>query len=409
MQKPARYATVLAFLVTAAFWAKRRTAEFAGSPYNRVQFEDIPAAEIYALDLRRDSDYVNEGDYLDAVSSPPPRSFASRIKPYAFGLVLLVAAGFSYERFGEWRDRQRFPQIGRSVNIGGRSLNLYCSGFGSPAVVMDSGGGVPGYAWKLVEDGVAKLTRACWYDRAGYGWSDPAPRARTAADVVDDLHKLLHAAGIPPPYVLAGHSLGGFHVRVFAAHYPFETAGLVLVDSADEYDYPGRLPKIIQSPASRYLPRSLIPVFSECFRFVIHAGVRRFLDNRITSPENRLSLQDSLVIHSLQLQPKEADASLNEGLARAETFAQVRAVRSLGSIPLIVLSGAKKPTHDLDDEYENELLDRFMDYRVHVTQAHLATLSTRGRQIILENVGHGIPTEAPEAIVEAVRAVLCNR
>ncbi len=219
LQKPARYTTVLALLIAATLWATRRTAVFAGSPYNGVQFEDVAPVEIYALDFRRDSDYVNDGDYLDAVSSPLPRSFASRIKRFAFGLVLLVTAGFSYEQFGEWRDQHRFPQVGRSVDIGGRSLNLYCSGSGSPAVVMDSGAGAPGYGWKLVEPGIAKLTRACWYDRAGYGWSDPAPRTRTAADIAEDLHKLLHAAGIPPPYVLVGHSLGGFHVRVFAAHY----------------------------------------------------------------------------------------------------------------------------------------------------------------------------------------------
>jgi pimeloyl-ACP methyl ester carboxylesterase len=406
MQKPARYMVVLAFLLTATFWAARRTAAFAGSPYNRVQFEDAAAAEIYALDLRRDSDYANDGDYLDAVSSPPPRSFTSRMKPYAFSSVLLVAAGFSYEQLGEWRDHQRFPQVGRSVDIGGRSLNLYCSGSGSPAVVMDSGAGVPGYGWKLVEPGIAKLTRACWYDRAGYGWSDPAPRARNAADVADDLHKLLHAAGIPPPYLLVGHSLGGFHLRVFAAHYRREVAGLVLVDSADEYEDAGRLPRSMQSPAGRYLPKRLMPTVAQLMRFCIHAGLLRLFDNGVAGPDGRLSLQDTLILHALQLQPKAFDASLKEGLSRPETLAQVKAVRNLGSIPMVVLSGAKKPAVRLDDDFEMELLDRFMNYRIHVTQAHLATLSTRGRQIILENIGHGIPTEAPETIVDAVRDVL---
>jgi pimeloyl-ACP methyl ester carboxylesterase len=408
MQKPARYATVLAFLIAATFWVKRRTAEFAGSQYNRLQFEDVAAAEIYALDLRRDSDYVNEDDYLDAVSSPPPRSWASRLKTCALGSVLLLAGGFSYERFGEWRDHQRFPQVGRSVNIGGRSLNLYCSGFGSPTVVMDSGGGLPGYSWKLVENRIAKLRRACWYDRAGYGWSDPSPGVRTAADVAEDLHKLLHSAGIPAPYVLVGHSLGGFHVRVFAAHYRDEVAGLVLVDSADEYEDGIPLPKSMQSPASRF-PKSLRSIIAQCLRLGIHAGVSRLFDNSVTTPDGNLSARDALIVHTLQLQPKAFDASLNEGLARAETLEQVKAVRSLGSIPLIVLSGAKKPLVNLDGEYENELLDRFMDYRVHVTQAHLATLSTRGRQIILEDAGHGIPVEAPEVIENAVREVLRHR
>lgn len=167
--------------------------------------------------------------------------------------------------------------------------------------------------------------------------------------------------------------------------------------------------KSIQSPASRYVPKSLMPMIGQCSRFCIHAGLARLFDNGVSGPDGGLSLRDTLLVHTLQLQPKAIDASVNEGLSRPETLAQVAAVRSLGSIPLIVLSGARKPAVSLDDESEVELLDRFMDYRVHVTQAHLATLSTRGRQIILENVGHGIPTEAPEAIVNAVRDVLPQR
>jgi pimeloyl-ACP methyl ester carboxylesterase len=99
----------------------------------------------------------------------------------------------------------------------------------------------------------------------------------------------------------------------------------------------------------------------------------------------------------------------DEGLSRTSTLAQVKAVRNLGSIPLIVLAGAKPPDVSPHDESEVELLLRYMDHRVHVTQAHLATLSTCGRQIVLPNVGHGIPAEAPDAIVDAVRSILNQR
>ena len=397
MHNAVRYVVILAFLTVAAIWATRRTAEFSGSPYNRLQFEDAANAEIYALDFRRDSDQQNDDGYLAAVTSPPRRSFPARIRSFLLGASLLVAAGFAYQGFSEWRDRQRFHQVGHSVDIGGRSLNLYCSGFGSPAVVMDSGAGWPGYGWQLVTPGVAKFTRACWYDRAGYGWSDPAPRNRSAADVANDLHSLVHSAGIRPPYLLVGHSLGGFHVRVFAARYATEVAGLVLVDSADEYEermHPG------------IIPEPLMPVVAKLFRFGVHAGVLRVVDNGVEAPEGLLPLRDTLIVHALRLQPKSFDASLNEGLSRPETLRQVKAVKSLGSIPIVVLTGAKKPELQVSDEPEAELLNRFMEHRVHVTQANLAALSTRGRQIILPNVGHGIPTEAPAAIVDAVRDLI---
>ena len=101
------------------------------------------------------------------------------MKRLAMVVVGLLLAGILYEQIGEHRDRKRYPQIGRSVNIGGRTLNLYCSGEGSPSVIFEGAGHTAGYAWANMQREVAKFTRACWYDRAGYGWSDPGPSPRT--------------------------------------------------------------------------------------------------------------------------------------------------------------------------------------------------------------------------------------
>src|SRR6201996_3803324 len=106
----------------------------------------------------------------------------ARLRPFAASVLIALVAGFSYERFSEWRDHVHYSRVGRAVNIGGRTLNIFCSGEGSPAVVFDSGGSQPGYSWVLVQPEVAKATRACWYDRAGYGWSDPAEGPRSSAD-----------------------------------------------------------------------------------------------------------------------------------------------------------------------------------------------------------------------------------
>jgi len=111
-----------------------------------------------------------------------------------FSFAALAFIGIVYERVGEWRDRKRYPQIGSSVDIGGRTLNLYCSGEGSPTVIFESAGHTAGYSWIAIQPEVAKFTRACWYDRAGYGWSDPGPSPRTFAAIANDLHALLTAA-----------------------------------------------------------------------------------------------------------------------------------------------------------------------------------------------------------------------
>ena len=98
-------------------------------------------------------------------------------------IVLATAAGFTYEQIGRSQDRKRLPpQVGRSVDIGGRTLNIYCSGVGSPAVIFESGGNDPGYDWVLVQPNVARFTRACWYDRAGVGLERPAACAPNERD-----------------------------------------------------------------------------------------------------------------------------------------------------------------------------------------------------------------------------------
>src|SRR5215216_1696212 len=144
------------------------------------------------------------------------------------------------------------PQpVGRLVDVGGYRLHLACQGEGSPTVVMEAAIGETGLLWSPVQPTVAQRTRACVYDRAGYGWSDPSPRPRTAAVMVEELHRLLGAAGVPGPYVLVGHSFGGLLVRLYAARYPQEVAGLVLVDSAHEQQH-RRAPAEIRELAPQF-------------------------------------------------------------------------------------------------------------------------------------------------------------
>src|SRR5258708_6417711 len=106
----------------------------------------------------------------------------------ALVFAIALACGTIYQQLAHRRDRQRFPQIGRSIDIGGRTLNLYCSGEGTPIVILESGGAGPGALWMPIQTELAKFTRSCWYDRAGEGWSDPGPFPHTSAAIAGDLH-----------------------------------------------------------------------------------------------------------------------------------------------------------------------------------------------------------------------------
>src|SRR5262249_5997092 len=163
--------------------------------------------------------------------------------------IVALVAGRVYEIVGEKRDKERLPQVGTSIDIGGRSLNIFCTGAGDPPVILESAGG-PGYFWTHIQPEIAKFTTACWYDRAGEGWSESGPFPRTSVAIATDLHELLHRASIPAPYVLVGWSFGGLNVRVYNGLFPQDVAGLVLVDSAHE-DEPKRAPKFFLARTAR--------------------------------------------------------------------------------------------------------------------------------------------------------------
>lgn len=153
-------------------------------------------------------------------------------------LILLASAGALYQwRATAW-DRQEHPPPDELVDIGDHRLHLYCTGTKRPAVILESGAINTYLTWARVQPEVARFTRVCSYDRAGHGWSSPIDEPQRSTDVAADLRQLLREAGVDPPYVLAGHSRGGLHVRTFRARYPETVAGLVLIDSAHEQFYP---------------------------------------------------------------------------------------------------------------------------------------------------------------------------
>ena len=113
---------------------------------------------------------------------------------------------------------------GRFIDVGGFRLHLYATGEGAPVVVFDAALAGSSISWTFVQPAVARFARACAYDRAGFGWSEGGPMPRTAGRIADELRVLLDRAGEPPPYLLVGHSFGGFVTRIFAAKYRADRA-----------------------------------------------------------------------------------------------------------------------------------------------------------------------------------------
>jgi len=330
----------------------------------------------------------------------------SALKKLAIIFVLLVLAGGIYERVGTQRDQQRLTRIGQAVDIGGRSLNINCSGSGSPAVILDSGGSAPGYSNMPLQKLFAKDTRTCWFDRAGLGWSDPSPVTQTSAAIAADLHALLQAAKIAPPYILVGQSFSGFDVRLFTRAYPTEVAGVVLLDSVQE-DQQQYEPRSTLAPVSR-LPAVVRAVLCRAVPLAAHTGLIR-LGTSFSGPDQRIpsgfTPSEAAVLHGLEAQPKAIVASA--GCRAWERSAEeARAAGSLGNVPLLVLTAGRPLT--MGSPAEDRELEQFHEIWLHQLQPKLAALSTRGKQVIVANSTHDVAGDMPGAAAEAVRQLLAE-
>jgi pimeloyl-ACP methyl ester carboxylesterase len=276
------------------------------------------------------------------------------------------------------------PAPGTFVDAGGHRLHILCRGHGQPTVVMDSALGGFAFDWSLVQPEIAKFTRVCAYDRAGYAWSEPNPQApvRTSGQLAHELHTLLETAGISPPYVLVGHSFGGWTVRLFADRFPGEVLGMVLVDAAPE-DIETHLKLSTSSLASRlnFLAR-LVGI--GVIRKRLAPGVMRSMIPDYKHLPPQVWARQAPVA----LKPESFRTAAREVASLRESAAQVRAARRLGDLPLLVLTpGSSSPV--------------WMEL-----QKDLAGLSTQGKLIRVEGAGHYIQLGRPDVVIEAVRQVV---
>ncbi len=153
---------------------------------------------------------------------------------------MIPLLGLLYQWVGSRYDRRRFLRLGQLIDIGSRR-RLFMMEKGSatgPSVIFESGIGATSQNWARIQESVSEFAHTVSYDRLGLGWSTPAVSERIPSKVVEELRAMLQAAGIAPPYLLVGHSFGGLVVRYFAAEYPDEVVGVVLVDAMRTDEWP---------------------------------------------------------------------------------------------------------------------------------------------------------------------------
>jgi pimeloyl-ACP methyl ester carboxylesterase len=325
---------------------------------------------------------------------------------YLFGLVVvLVIVGAVYQLIASSRDAERFPMPGQRIDIGGRSLHLYCSGEGPVTVLLENGLGGNYAAWRLVQSSIAQFARVCSYDRAGMGWSDHSARPTRAEFVTDDLHELVNAAGLKPPFVLVGWSAGGVFVRRYFHDYPDGIIGMVFVDSSQEQQRhrlndPGNTPQQ-QRAADRQLMLCRALAWTGAVRA---SGVMKEMAAPLHMPAD---LEAEMV--AMENRTNYCAGIAREAHGFESDVSQADPPASLGDLPLIVLTrGRPSSPKDFPTPLSQAALDQ-LDQAWLTLQNELAALSTHSSHRIVKDSGHMIPIQAPAAVVDAVRDIVDRR
>ena len=322
-------------------------------------------------------------------------------------LALLVGLIWVLGSRAKARLAARYPAPGRMVDMGGYRLHLNIQGApvaGSPTVVMEAAHSEPCLSWAGVQPVVAKFARVCTYDRAGLGWSESSPKPRTAPSIVEELHTLLAQAGVEPPYVLVGHSIGGLYVRLYAHEHPEQVAGMVLVDAAHEEQY-ARMPEGIVK--MQELSSKMAPLVFGLLQALNSIGLMALLAERKgiwpmpIPPEGRAAYMSVVFSGTRHL-----ETAARETTSIQESFTAVRAqqIGSLGDIPLTVISAGRpaisagRGISAADAEQMKRLQDEM--------HAELAALSTQGKRVIAQESGHYVQVDQPQVVIDAIREVV---
>jgi pimeloyl-ACP methyl ester carboxylesterase len=322
------------------------------------------------------------------------------IVPFSIQVPLLMATTI-YQAIACWvEDRQ--PPPGESIDIGGRRLHLYSAGTAipnRPTIVLDhSLGGVEGYL--LIEE-LAKLSRVCIYDRAGYGWSDGSPEPRTSQQIVVDLDKLLTTAGIEPPYILVGNSFGSYSVRLYAHLFPTKVVGMVLTDGLHE-EAMLEMSWLLKALKFFFLSGFVMSTIGSALGIIRLLRVMKVFELLKPELRNFPPAALNLVKYSF-CRPRHWITMSREIMNLDKCARQVSVAQDFGSMPIVSIKASSffKPTFwtiFIPLTSANRLRNK-----IHLA---LSRLTTNYQQIDAQNSGHFVWTDQPELIVKGVQVIL---
>lgn len=309
-------------------------------------------------------------------------------------LVVLVAvavgASTAFNALAILYYRATMP--GKFYDVGGYKMHIYCTGQGSPTLVLDAGLGNDWTVWGAVQPILSKTTRVCSYDRAGFGGSATRHRTRDADHIAHELHGLLAQAGITGPIILMGHSIAGLYIRDYAALYPQQLDGLILVDSSTPLQ--DQNPVVKAAIASIPGLNPTVENFAERADFML--GIPRLQGYCSQIPPGWNGEAGKRLAEDLC--PPPFAAIYAEGKSMDQSGREVLRAKGFGNLPILIFSEDPNKPFPLPGDWGKK-----MSAVWNQMQDQFKGLSTRSRRIIAKGSGHMIPIERPELLNKEVR------
>ena len=287
-----------------------------------------------------------------------------------------------------------------------RNLNIRCTGEGGPTVVLTAGAGEQSLTWQSLQPALSAQGRICAWDRAGTGFSDPSPDDQDVEHRTGDLERLLAGAGIAPPYILVGHSIGSFETLMFAFRHPGDIAGIVLIDPSS----PDQDERIRRAAPAFYavidpMQKGQLAQLEKC---VGDAGAMSLISdpNCLTPPstDHPQPLQDHLALVDRRTAGKRNFLSMLGSMMSGRDSAQLKAAwRPLGDIPLVVLTAGAPPPLPLTGAAADEVPK--MQAEWNSMHDDIARLSSNGVNRTIAGASHYIYLDHPQAVTEAITEV----
>jgi len=320
-----------------------------------------------------------------------PNKFLKVLKWIGLSLLGLLIIGFIYEQISEFIDSKTLKAPGQMVQVGDHKMHIYCTGEnknGNPTVILEAGGGNIFATWSLIQPELSKQTKVCSYDRSGYGFSEGTQDDRTNEDIAKELKILLDNANIQGPYILVGHSIGGYYTRIFANNNFEDTAALVFIDSsheeqAEKYGYDPNSMSIID--------KAMQQLINGTIRFGVARAVITVNPKLLGMPKDSIKYNRGLLLSQAFIYKNKIKDDM---ITSMESANQVANARNFGNIPIRVLTGDHEK---IDPETWPEWL---------TWQKDLATLSSNGSQSVVSGSGHYIHVDKPEVVIQAIKEFL---